>query len=164
MHQQGSGYCPGKSRNCTEGTQSSPSERILSRMSWTARRGRLLYVTQEEGRGTLEQSGRGRGSSPPPSGLQSGYTGTHCLKIGKRLASCLRELSQCYLEQLCPQTRHSQITTDNLGPCSLFLSGTDGPVEHTCGLGVIKDLHVNLEVVKTEIVSTPSPLNLKFES
>lgn len=79
-------------------------------------------------------------------------------KRGKRPASRLRELSQCDLEQLCPQTQHSQITTDSPGPCSPFVFRDRWPPQHTCGLGVIKDLHVHLEVVKTEIVSTPKPL------
>lgn len=65
MHHQGSGYCPGKSRSCTEGTQINPSKTRPSRMHWAARRGHLLYVTQEEGRGTLEQSEHGRGSKAP---------------------------------------------------------------------------------------------------
>lgn len=65
MHHQGSGYCLGKSRNCTEETQSNPSKTRPSRMHWDARREHLLYVTQEEGRGTLEQSSHGRGSKAP---------------------------------------------------------------------------------------------------
>lgn len=102
------------------------------------------------------QSGRRRGSRTPE--VCRVATQVHTAQERKCPASGLWELSQCKLEQPCPQIQ--ELINHHWQPCALhtLCFGDRWPQEYTCGVCVIKDLHVHLEVVKTEIVSIPTPL------